>query len=124
MNVTHPNLVKRVKIEYIDVVQQTWTIDEPFQYIDEYARTEPAHSYKDKTVDCFRFSIPFPIPTNQMCIAICNITELRFTPPTPTQDYWRIGFAHAGSGRVDRANEFITSATSAKALFDEWFSRY
>lgn len=124
MNVTHPNMVKRVKIEYIDVIEQYWSIGEPAQYIDEYARSERSSSYSDKQVECFRFSMPYPIPDNKLFIAICTITEIRFTPPTPTQDYWRIGFSHAGGFAPERANEFITSAASAKALFDEWFSRH
>jgi hypothetical protein len=122
--VTDPAVVKRVKVEYLGIIEALWRVSGPVQYVDDFGRSELELPFRDEIVSCFQFSLPYPNPSNTMSIAICNITEMRLTPPTPTQQYWRVGFSHSGYDDLERQNEFITSGDSAKQLFDEWYSRH
>ncbi|MDB5167938.1 MAG: hypothetical protein JWO55_196 [Candidatus Saccharibacteria bacterium] len=123
-NVTAPAAIKQVRIEYIGIVEKYWKTMSPVQYIDDFGRSNLTLPYMEEIVSCFDSSLSYPDPDNKIWMAIRDVAEIRFTPPTPTQDYWRIGFSHCGDDDIERQNEFITSPESAKRLFDEWFSSH
>ena len=121
MHINPINGIKRVVAEYTGVESRMFRTHQPPVHIDDYARSVVGRPIYEAVLPCLSFTLPNV--DNAMWLPIPNIAELRLTPPTKSEELWRVGFEFGGNIDSERQNEYVMSEDSVRRMFTDWVAR-